>query len=117
MLAEDAKEKEEELIKLRDAVSKRDIEVCKTRSAYIDVLEKIDELQRENRLIKKENEALKEINGETNNCYGDEERDEILDESMDVIKENILLKCGKCEFIARNEAGLKTHFTVKHKNK
>ena len=43
-------------------------------------------------------------------CDGDEERDEILD----AMTKNILLKCGKWEFVGKNEASLKTHFTIKH---
>ena len=88
------KENEEELMKLRDALSKRDIDVCRATSAYIEVLEKMDELQKENRLIKKENEALKLTNVEKVNFNGDEERDKILD----AMKKN---KFGKCEFVGK----------------
>ena len=35
-------------------------------------------------------------------------------EVSDTVKEHSII-CGKCEFVAKSEAGLKTHMTVKHK--
>ena len=84
-----------------------------------DVMEKeIIEIKEENKEIKsklhlmeKEIEALKELG-----MQKPAEMNALDDENEAVgAKSEILISCEKCEFIAKSEAGLKTHNTVKHK--
>ena len=56
-------EKEKEMNRLAEALTKRDLEVCKLRSFYIENLEvneRMDAIGRENNNLKKENKALAE---------------------------------------------------------
>ena len=76
--------------------------------------------QEENEIIKTNFKALeneiKSLNSQIKSKEHDEERvyeNEV--EAADPESNNSSISCEKCDFVAKSEAGLKTHDTVKHK--
>ena len=102
-------EKEKEMNRLAEALTKRDLEVCKLRSFYIENLEvneRMDAIGRENNNLKKENKALMERYGD----IGKEPTNDDLDRDKD------MYSCRICDFAGKSEAGLKVHIGKKHKS-
>ena len=96
--------KDKEIVRLGDALSKRDLEVCKLRSLLIenlDINDRMDKVKKENEHLKQENKTVRE-----NAAHVNKESDENTDN---------LFSCAKCEFVAKTEAGLRVHIGKKHK--
>ena len=133
-------EKEKEIIKINEIIKKME----KSRSD-IDILSHKDEAIREEvKFLKEENKSIKsrfivmenEIEALKSKLdYRDHvqddvtEKDEVTEKEAVTKKDEVTekdketdcsenkspIKCEKCEFVAKSEAGLKTHITVKHK--
>ena len=97
------------------------------KSEMLEILKKNEAMEAELNYIKEENEIMKtnlktlekEIkyhNSQIKSKEHDEERvyeNEV--EAADPESNNSSISCEKCDFVAKSEAGLKTHDTVKHK--
>ena len=132
---------EKELDEVKKQINEKDNEIKmlseeiinlkeKTRSEMLIMIEdknkgitkEMKEFKEANRIIKsrcddleKDMEALKvEFKGKQ---ASGQALDVIIEEETEVsdnVKEHLII-CGKCEFVAKSESGLKTHMTVKHK--
>ena len=132
---------EKELNELKKQIKEKDNEIKmlneeimilkeKTRAEMLIMIEdknkgiakEMKELKEENRIIKsrfddmeKNMEALKvELKGKQASGQAPDVVIEEETEVSDTVKEHSII-CGKCEFVAKSESGLKTHMTVKHK--
>ena len=104
-------EKDKEIVRLGDALTKRDLEACKLTNFVIENLEikeSLDEIKKENEHLKTENKTFRE-------------RYATVDENADHVSKlsepntyNIF-SCVNCEFVAKTEAGLRVHMGRKHK--
>ena len=83
--------------------------------------EKITKLEEINIIIRKELENVKKVNealrcSMSKDIVNENENIETVENNEDIdLNIDVVLKCDKCDFIGKTEAGLKTHNTVKHK--
>ena len=115
--------KEMEIKKIDDEI--RRAEMRKEEDIRIIVEKELREVKKENDMIKEdigvlrnEIKALKCKIDDNKHVMDDSHNENIEEECVTADSEkdkHLTLNCDKCEFVAKNEGGLKTHKTVKHK--